>query len=217
MQIQLQERPAEPMAANPRQEGPAGVLILPGLDDSGPGHWQSHWQILSNFSRVDFASWSSPLLHEWVARLDAAIRQAPHPVVLAAHSLGCLAALWWAGLCRTGESMDKVRGALLVAPPDVDTLDCEARLRDFRPLPRRRLPFPTILVASRDDPFARFERSAEMARSWGSELVDAGETGHINADSAIHEWSGGLRHLARLSGHSPNLLVSELGLRTALN
>jgi predicted alpha/beta hydrolase family esterase len=124
--------------------------------------------------------------------------------------------VWWAALHWTEAFREKMRGALLVAPPDVDALDVNARLRDFRPLPNRRLPFTTILVASRNDALMPFDRSREIARLWGSELVDAGPVGHINAESGIDEWPAGLRHLAGLSGHVPNLLVSELGLRTAL-
>jgi predicted alpha/beta hydrolase family esterase len=192
------------------------VLTLPGLDGSGPRHWQSHWERLSGFARVEFPDWARPRLHEWVPALDGAIRASARPVVLAAHSLGCLAAAWWAELTLKKGAALRVKGALLVAPPDVDALHVEPRLRDFRPMPRLRLPFPTLLVASRNDPHAGFDRSQEMAEAWGSRFVDAGAAGHINADSAIGEWSQGLRLLAGLTGHNPNLLVAELGLRTAL-
>jgi len=194
----------------------ADVLLLPGLDDSPRGHWQSHWEQLGRFRRVELGDWARPQLHEWVPALDRAVRESARPVVLAAHSLGCLAASWWASLCWVGAFRDKVRGALLVAPPDVDALDAEPRIRDFRPLPKARLPFRSILVASRDDPHAPFARSQAMAATWGSELVDAGPAGHLNAESGLYEWAQGLRLLAGLSGHNANLLVAELGLRTAL-
>jgi predicted alpha/beta hydrolase family esterase len=192
------------------------VLLLPGLDDSPPRHWQSHWEQLSHCRRVALGDWKRPRLHEWVPALDRAVRESARPVVLAAHSLGCLAAAWWASLCWVEAFRDKVRGALLVAPPDVDALDADPRIRDFRPLPRLRLPFPTIIVASRDDPYAPFARSEQMAACWGSDLVDAGKAGHLNAESGLYEWTQGLRLLAGLGGHNPNLLVAELGLRSAL-
>lgn len=194
----------------------ADILLLPGLDGSPPRHWQSHWEQLSHCRRVALGDWSQPRLHDWVPALDRAVRESARPVVLAAHSLGCLAAAWWASLCWVDAFRDKVRGALLVAPPDVDALTAEPRIRDFRPLPRLRLPFRSVLVASRDDPYASYERSAQMAASWGSELVDAGEAGHLNAESGLYEWTQGLRLVARLSGHSPNLMVAELGLREAM-
>lgn len=202
-----------PLAAD--EEEPL-ILTLPGLDNSGPRHWQTYWEVLPNCRRVDLGCWDQPKLHEWVPALDRAVREAPRPVVLAAHSLGCFAAAWWAALCWVEAFQDKVRGALLVAPPDVDALDANQRIRDFRPLPRVRLPFRTLLVASRNDGYASFDRAKEMALAWGSELVDAGPTGHINADSGVDEWPRGLRMLAMLGGCNPNRLVTQLGIRTAL-
>lgn len=215
MQLITQSAGAVPPQAEDRQSG-ADVLLLPGLDGSPPRHWQSHWEQLSHCRRVALGDWSRPRLHDWVPALDRAVRESARPVVLAAHSLGCLAAAWWASLCWVDAFRDKVRGALLIAPPDVDALTADPRIRDFRPLPRLRLPFRTIIVASRDDPYAPYARSERMAACWGSELVDAGEAGHLNADSGLYEWTQGLRLLAGLSGHNPNLLVAELGLRTAM-
>lgn len=194
----------------------ADILIVPGLDNSGPHHWQSHWAMLAQSRRVELGDWAQPRLHEWVPALDRAVRAAERPLVLVGHSLGCIAIAWWASL-RWGRAFtDKMKGALLVAPPDVDALDATVRIRDFRPLPRLRLPFPSVLVASRDDPYARFAWSRDAATAWGSDFVDLGDTGHINAESGLDEWPRGLRLLAGLTGHNPNLLVAELGLRRAL-
>lgn len=202
--------------ATSRDPAGADVLILPGIDNSGPGHWQTHWEMLPQCRRVDFGDWTQPRLHDWVTALDRAVRASARPVVLAAHSLGCLAVVWWASQRWTGRFARTVKGALLVAPPDVDALDIESRLRDFRPLPRPRLPFPSILVASRDDPYAAFDRAEAMAAAWGCRLIDAGAAGHLNADSGLDEWPRGLRLLAGLSGDNPNLLVTQFGLRRAL-
>lgn len=207
---------ARPALFGPAPETEADVLILPGLDNSGPNHWQSHWESLAPCRRVDFGDWTEPKLHEWVPALDRAIRAAERPVVLAAHSLGCLAVAWWASLRWSAGVVRKVKGALLVAPPDVDRVDATPRIRDFRPLPRGRLPFPSILVASRDDPYGGYDWARDAAGAWGSDLVDAGAAGHLNADSGIDEWPKGLRLLAALAGRNPNLLVAELGLRRAL-
>ena len=215
MQLITQFESAQALHVEDRQDR-ADILLLPGLDGSPPRHWQSHWEQLSHCRCVALGDWSRPRLHDWVPALDRAVRESARPVVLAAHSLGCMAAAWWASLCWVDAFRDKVRGALLVAPPDVDALTAEPRIRDFRPLPRLRLPFRSLLVASRDDPYAPYERSAQMAASWGSELVDAGEAGHLNAESGLYEWTQGLRLIARMSGHNPNLLVAELGLREAM-
>ena len=216
MQVEDLERPPAQSPDSETHEASTQVLLLPGLDNSGPRHWQGHWEKLSRFSRVDFGAWDNPRLHLWVDALDRAIRERSGPLILAAHSLGCLATAWWAALRWTEDLRGKVRGALLVAPPDVDALDVDVRLRDFRPLPQHRLPFHTTLIASRDDSLLGFGRAKDIARLWGSDLVDAGRAGHINAESGLEEWPAGLRHLAALSGHNPNLLVSELGLRLAL-
>ncbi len=217
MQVQtIQTSPVRgPQIQLEQEEGPS-FLLLPGLNDSGPRHWQSQWELLSDSARVDFGNWSQPTLHEWLPRLDRSIRESPKPVVLVAHSLGCMAVAWWAALYWSEAFNEKVAGALLVAPPDVDRVDAVEGIRDFRPLPTLPLPFPAILVASRNDPYASFERSAEMARLWGCELEDAGHLGHINADSRIGGWTKGLHLLAGLTARNPSLLVAELSLRTAL-
>ena len=209
MQLQSPESVSE-LVVPPPAVRPADVLLLPGLDNSGPGHWQSRWETHPGFARVDFGDWVQPRLHEWIPRLDRAIEASEAPVVLAAHSLGCLAVVWWAALSWRQSLRGKLQGALLVAPPDVDVESTPGRIRDFRPVPALRLPFPSVLVASRDDPFARFDRAREMARSWGSTLIDAGEAGHINADSGLGDWSCGLRILSSLSGHDANRLVAGL-------
>lgn len=195
-------RPLEPL-----------ILTLPGLDGSGENHWQSHWERLTCCRRADLPELSRPRLHLWVDALDEEIRSAGRPVILAAHSLGCLAVAWWSVL-RRRPGDPSVQGALLVAPPDVDEPDIEPRIRDFRPVPQRRLPFRTLVVASRDDPFATIARSRRMADDWGSEFVDAGIAGHLNAGSGLGLWADGLRHLARLCHRDFDELAAELGLRT---
>lgn len=198
-----------------RQPRPT-VLTVPGVDGSGPRHWQTYWERLSHFRRVEFPGPAEPRLHRWVPALRQAVEGAPGRVLFVAHSLGCLALAWWASLHRGSIEQARVVGALLVAPPDVDRLDTSVRIRDFRPTPQLKLPFPSILVASRSDPYAEFAASERMARLWGSEFVDLGEAGHINADSALGEWSQGLQFVARLSGQNAGLLAAELGLRTVL-
>jgi hypothetical protein len=188
------------------------VLILPGLHDSSPLHWQSHWQGIFGFRKVDFSAWEAPTLHGWTERLELAVADAPGRVIFVAHSLGCLAAAWWA---RRSHLSRKVFGALLVAPPDVDREDCPHELRDFRPSPDEALPFRSILVASRNDPFATFSVSEKMARVWKSQLFDCGEAGHINADSGLGYWTLGLSLLTRLMEREGGSPVRSWLLRSA--
>lgn len=178
------------------------ILTIPGLGNSGPGHWQSAWECsCGHCHRVDLGSWDAPNRVMWVERLDRAIREAGQPAVLVAHSLGCLAVAWWASALPPGSS--PVAGALLVAPPDIERFATDPLFAGFAPAPRSRLPFPSILVASRNDPYIEQDRSRALARHWGSRFVDAGATGHINADSGLGEWRFGQRLLERLIADIP--------------
>ena len=120
------------------------------------------------------------------------------PVILVVHSLGCLTVAWWAH-CEQAGFGDPVIGALLVAPPAVDGPLREPRSRGFAPTPLGPLPFPSIVVASRDDSWGSFDHSQRLATFWGSKFVDAGEAGHINAESGLGGWDDGRRHLSRLA------------------
>jgi predicted alpha/beta hydrolase family esterase len=189
---------------------PPDLLLVPGLGNSGPGHWQSLWETrLPGAIRADLGSWDRPTPALWTTRLDAAITSAfaasGAPLLLVAHSLGCLAVAGWAARHQP-RYRTPVAGALLVAPPDVEdpaTLAQLPALAPFAPAPRRPLPFPSILVASRTDSYARPEAARALARCWGSHFVDAGDAGHINADSNLHEWRAGLALLARLAERRP--------------
>ena len=118
--------------------------------------------------------------------------------MIAAHSLGCLTVAWWAKERWSLGNQERVIGALLVAPPDVERGNARERMESFSPIPREPLPFPSLLVASRNDPYTTFEVSNRIAAMWGSSFIDAGTIGHINADSGIGEWTEGIRLLASL-------------------
>lgn len=172
-------------------------LIVPGLHSSDPGHWQSRWEAeRGDCSRVELGEWEDPTLILWMAGLGRAVLRAGGFPVLVAHGLGCLAVAWWASIA--GEAAAKITGALLVAPPDAEQDGAEARLQRFASVPRRPMPFPTIVVASRDDPHAGYQRSREMAAGWSARLHDAGEAGHINAASGLGSWPEGQRLVAEL-------------------
>ncbi|MFZ5795622.1 MAG: RBBP9/YdeN family alpha/beta hydrolase [Sphingomonas sp.] len=176
------------------------ILTVPGLGGSGPSHWQTLWeQARPDTIRVELGMWNTPHRNAWVTKLDQAIRSAQAPVVLAAHSLGCLAVAWWAELTRQPYGWP-VAGALLVAPADVDRPDAQAELAAFGPTPVSPLPFPSIVVASRDDPWITIERAHSLAVGWGSHFVDAGAQGHLNAASGIGWWEEGQELLHRVIG-----------------
>lgn len=174
------------------------VLIVPGLGGSGPAHWQTHWENeLDHAARVDLGDWDLPHRNTWVNKLNLAIHRAGRPVILVAHSLGCLAVAWWAHYERP-ERDGPVRGAMLVAPPEADFFPRDERLSPFAPVPVDPLPFPSVLVASRNDPWMNFHTAEWLAGHWKSDLVDLGEAGHINADSGLGLWREGLAILGRL-------------------
>ena len=170
------------------------VLIVPGWGDSGPQHWQTLWERAHpEFRRVVQRDWQYPIRTAWVETLTHAIRAAGRPVVLVAHSLGCHAIAH----CASAGALP-IQSALLVAPPDVDDPDFPPVIEGFAPIPRTRLAFPSIVVGSRNDPFTDFERCRGVAEAWGSRFVDAGNSGHLNADAGFGPWPLGESLLAEL-------------------
>jgi predicted alpha/beta hydrolase family esterase len=176
------------------------VLLLPGWLDSDPGHWQSRWERLHGWHRVTQSDWLWPKRGDWMARLEEVLLDSDTPAVLVAHSLGChLVAAWAAHSRHTA----RVRGALLVAPPDVERDDMPPNLHAWRPILRRPLPFAAIAVTSDDDPYSGPERSARLAQNWGARQVGIGALGHINGESGLDDWPAG------------QTLVDELTARAA--
>jgi predicted alpha/beta hydrolase family esterase len=164
------------------------ILILPGLSSSGPEHWQTHWeQENPDYIRVEQADWFDPDPKNWVATIERFVRQCDTPPILVAHSLATIAIVHW-----TQHTSCKVRGAFLVAPADVESPSPHTELLTaFIPIPRKELPFPSIIVASTNDPYCSLERVTQLARSWGSQMVIAGALGHINTQSNLGTWLQG--------------------------
>jgi predicted alpha/beta hydrolase family esterase len=197
----------------------AHTLIVPGLGNSGPSHWQSWFEgQLPDARRVRHIDWSNPTLVRWAHELrrevDILGDTLGGPVWLVAHSFGCLASVVVAA-----DRPDRVAGLLLVAPPDPSRFDAVG----LRPasawgqpgglhglIPSALLGVPSLLVASRNDPWASFECSAAWARTWGSQLVDLGEAGHINVDSGHGPWPEGLDLLENFQQTAhPDLLAGR--------
>ena len=174
------------------------ALILPGLSSSGPEHWQTLWeQSDPTCRRVEQAEWETPRCADWVSTLDDAVARSEESVVLVAHSSSCALVAHWAR-DASADNLTKVRGALLVAPSDPEGPSFPEGPTGFAPVPMARLPFRSIVVASRDDQYITLDRAREYAAAWGSELVDVGDAGHINAASGLGTWAVGYGLLQRL-------------------
>jgi hypothetical protein len=163
------------------------ILIIPGYNNSGPGHWQSIFERkLPSARRVEMPSWRAPLRNEWVEALEDAVAACNEPPLLVAHSLGCVAVAHWARVTRHA-----VHAAFLVAPCDVDKPGLPSLLRGFRPAPLEKLEFPSLLAASSDDPYLDVERAQDFAHGWGSHLRVLGRRGHINVSAGFGPWLEG--------------------------
>ncbi|MEL6289661.1 MAG: alpha/beta hydrolase [Pseudomonadota bacterium] len=177
------------------------LLFVPGYTGSGPDHWQTRWaNHFSNGSVLGDIDYDTPNRAAWTGALREAIFLATRPVVLIGHSMGV------ATIVHTARTLTdtKVRGAFLVGYADVTANDwIPGGEAEFAPIPRQPLQFPSILVASRNDPYCRYDIADELGGAWGSMVVDAGEAGHINSASGHGPWPEGSllfgKFLSRLS------------------
>lgn len=167
-------------------------FIVPGIGNSGPEHWQSYFEkSASNFTRINQLDWDGPSCADWIENINAAISNYDlTTVVLIGHSLGCAAIAQWAQKYNR-----KIKGALLVAPSDVEAPQYIFPTIGFDPIPLSKIDFKTILIASTNDEWISIERAEFFAKKWGSEIINIGDAGHINAASGYGEWKEGLRIL----------------------
>jgi predicted alpha/beta hydrolase family esterase len=183
------------------------IVIVPGLRDHIPEHWQTLLEKkLSRVVCVPRIAHDKLSCAMWIAELDRTLESVEGPLVLVAHSAGCMITVHWAK-----QHKRSIHGALLAAPPDFELplpegYPTQQVLHDngWIPTPRSPLPFPTIVAASTNDPLGRYDRVAELAAAWGSRLVDVGAVGHLNPASGYGEWPRALD------------LISELGASSAL-
>jgi len=170
------------------------ILLLPGIGNSGPGHWQTIWvNTDASIQSIGGQDWDRPVCAKWVENLEAALNRAGPDVVLVAHSLGCLQVAHWAQRSRT-----LIRAALLVAVPDPDRSTFPNEALGFNPLALKRFAFPSTVVASSNDPYADMDYSQRCAKAWGSRLVNIGAQGHINSNSGLGDWLQGRALLEEL-------------------
>jgi hypothetical protein len=169
----------------------APILIVPGRGGSGPDHWQSLWMNKFSARRVEHREWDAPIASEWIGTFDAALAACPAPPVLVAHSLGCMLIAHWAD-----RHSRPVEAAMLVAPPDVESdTHTVPEAHVFRPIPMRPLPFPSVVVASSNDPRCDIGRARLFSEAWGADFHDVGEKGHITVASGFGPWAEGERIL----------------------
>src|SRR5215212_754523 len=147
------------------------ALIVPGIGNSGPQHWQTIWeQQHPHWRRVTQRDWHHPDREEWARGLETAIASMPAPVVLIAHSIGCLVA---ADCIR--RSVVPVRAAFLVAVPDPHGPDFPADAQGFRPLPLEPLKAPSVVIASHDDSFGSVAYARRCAAAWAADSSISGQ------------------------------------------
>ena len=182
------------------------IFTLPGWQGSGALHWQSRWEAVFGDERVEQHNWHQPLRGDWITRLEDVVQNhiakrqkqglGQQAIVFAAHSLGCHLVAAWASL---SPSVGQVAGALLVAPPSQEAISYAPQMHSWTKPVLAKLPFKTTMVASTRDPFCKLPAAQELAAQWGSELINAGPIGHINAESGLGDWQAGRDLLNKLT------------------
>lgn len=162
------------------------IIILPGIGGSGELHWQTRWETDSPRRRFQPVDWDRPDLKDWIDALDRAVGSASKPPLLVAHSLACLLVAHWQQV-----SAAPVAGAFLVAVPNPELHTFPVEAASFANPPSSKLRFPSLVIASANDPYGSIEYARERARQWGSGVVEVGELGHINEASGLGDWPQG--------------------------
>ncbi|MEM9026734.1 MAG: alpha/beta hydrolase [Pseudomonadota bacterium] len=173
----------------------ADILILPGLGGGAPDTWYHRWlPKLGTARRVEQPDFWAPDRDVWVANVLSAVHNAERPVVIIGHSAGVITAVHSAATAPAG----KIHGAFFVGTPDLAShLEEFPQAATLLPPPMDKLAFPSLMVASRTDPYCAYDVAAGFAASWGSRLIDAGDAGHLNADSGHGPWPEGSLTFAR--------------------
>jgi uncharacterized protein len=172
----------------------ASILIIPGHLGAAADHWQARWESkLKTAYRVEQSNWVAPVLADWIGALRSALVSAKQPIVLVGHGLGVVTIAHLAQPPALNGSAEAIAGAFLVAPVSDESIVADPRIDPrFAPTPRHRLPFHCHLIASSNDPFCALPVAQAMATDWGATVANAGDVGHIDANSGHGPWPEGL-------------------------
>lgn len=164
-------------------------VLVPGLRDSGEEHWQSYWERrFPHWHRIRQKEWQEANLDRWSLAIRRELTTCPHPAILIGHSFGALAS------CHAvQQGVEGIAGVMLVAPAEPLRFEIEERIQ------AQTLSVPSIVFASHNDPLMTFSRAEHWSRAWGSDLVDVGEGGHINAEAGFGPWEYGLVRLEQFA------------------
>jgi predicted alpha/beta hydrolase family esterase len=172
----------------------SNIFIIPGLGNSGEGHWQTLWQQQFGFARIEQKDWETPVLEDWIATIDEVIgKQDLSHVILVGHSLACTTIAAWASTYKR-----TIKAALLVALSDTEAPTYPTGTTGFNPMCLEAIPFKTIAVASNNDYYVTIDRAKYFAGCWQSEFINIGDAGHINVSAGFGEWPQGLQLLQQL-------------------
>lgn len=169
----------------------ATILIVPGLREHVAEHWQT--LLAARLSNVRSVAPLETDKLDCMARVRAIqheLEQIDGPVILVAHSAGVLMVAHWAA-----HYSRPIKGALLAAPPDLDAVwpsnypsSETLRSQGWNPLPQGPLPFRSIVAGSTNDHLASLPAVSRMAESWGAELLNLGDVGHLNPAAGFGHW-----------------------------
>jgi uncharacterized protein len=171
------------------------IMTVPGLHGSGPSHWQTIWEGIYWFSRIEQDNWDNPVFSQWTESLQKSLKVDADTtdVVLVAHSLGCHLVVKSFPLIK-----NVIKGVFLVAPPDLDSRIIENDLTSFSLPALYKLNVPGYLVYSEDDPYASAAYSDMYGQALGLDRINIGKRGHINSDSSLGDWDEGVTILKQL-------------------
>lgn len=173
------------------------IVNVPGYTNAGPAHWQTLLENkFFNFKRVTQQDWLNPVREDWIQGIEETVSQIEGDIILVGHSCGAVAIAQWALACGS----HKVIGALLVAPADIDSDTAIEAIHVQRPLPRAALPFNSKLIYSDNDEHSRAERSEQMGKEWGSDLILVKGASHFHTEAGFGAWPEAEQWIEQLAG-----------------
>lgn len=172
----------------------SNIFIIPGLGNSGEGHWQTIWEKEFGFTRINQRDWDTPDKEQWIDAIQNELSKFdPATIILVGHSLACSTIVYW-----SQKYPAKIKGALLVAPSDTESEVYPAGTTGFKPMPMTKLPFRSTVISSTNDMYVSIERANQFANTWGSKMIMLPEAGHINVAAGFGRWPGGIDFLKQL-------------------